>query len=1327
MKLYNTFTGGIMNKDIDVRLLPKNVYLDAKNVRIVTNDSNNSRTVKPVLGTTVKTALSLGANAETVGTALDTFRNKIYWAVASDSGSYVCEYDVASETENIVLSDTRSGANNLFGFSSGDYVDMQVLNDNENGKNYLIITSENSDEPKFFEIEAGKALTDSSFDLEDVSLIKAPPSTSPTLSLQTGSGQNNIESKFLSFATRFQYQNGEWSALSPFSEFAFFPQSFSYNYKSGTNSAMFNNFASVNISIPTGSSNVTDIQLIVKESGSNTAYIVENYNKSANSWSDDSSETVSFDNSRIYQALDANQLTRVYDNVPINAATVELIGNRIVFGNYTEGYDLSYSGSDINPNFALSYTSASGSSGTAHEQVKTNRDYEIAIAYTDGKGRQTTPITAPNNTTYVPYSVANEKVQLQLTIDSNMRPPDWATGYKLYLKQSKVDFDVIAPITFYRDGIFAWIKLEGNDTQKVAAGDFIFVKSDTAGLQSSPVRTKVLEVSTQERNFIDTTETTDTLQEAGNYMRVEVDGYNLSTNAVDVEEWVGYSFRSSSTSNNLDPNSVTYTEGPFFDGTGLDDMSTGGTLTGNADIRFEIEIDGTGSPNTFRWRSWDVSADPNSDGYGAWTSGVSITGGAQTLSNGITVTFAATTGHTSGDAWYLSAKAGARVEDWDEGGSVSSDGRRAIILLQSKDPAEDESIKAGATIVITYDDSASSSAVDGQIGYKRVSLSSTKEYANIEEWFYGDAIYNNSDFLEIAPDSNDVLFRRGTLDKSNGEQMTVTSTLTDRMYMAILSPCNYTGSGRVRIDNSLTITEFENNIIFETIPTDTTTDIFYELPYTYSVSGGVHLSGGGTDQIFGSVDAVITLDYFNSFGWYNGFESYKIGDTFNEKTMVLDTKPLVPVDNYQQIQRIASLTYSDVYEATTQFNALNEFNLAEVNYKDMDIKYGPIRKLYSEDTNLEVYQEDKTHYVLFAKSVLFNGDGTGNVSQSNNVLGQEVAYTGDYGIGSNPESFATFGKRRYHLDKERGVLLRLSVDGYTEISQRGMHDYFRTLSDQTQFVGGYDPYNDEYLLNVAPDSSPLTLGFSEKATAGGGFTVFYEYQPERLVGINNRLYGFKAGQIWLHDDSSTRNTFYGDARSAVIQTVFNDAAQDVKTFKSINLEADSSSWSVALSTNQQNGTIATSEWDENEGEYYAYLRQGEDTSDNAQLTEPLNVYAGVGEVASYAANVATFAAGVEIPRGLAIGDSLYRYDGVSSFDLIGVVSSYTTDSDAGVTITVSSTTNTPTAGQLIVIAKEARVEGEAIKGYYLDVTLTNSLTTEHELYAVKVEASRSFD
>lgn len=81
---------------------------------------------------------------------------------------------------------------------------------------------------------------------------------------------------------------------------------------------------------------------------------------------------------------------------------------------------------------------------------------------------------------------------------------------------------------------------------------------------------------------------------------------------------------------------------PGFSGAGLiNDLTFGGNYTGSAVGSFAIEIDVQGAPDTFEWSfNGDVIA-----------SGVAITGSAQTLSNGVTITFAATTGHTLADTW----------------------------------------------------------------------------------------------------------------------------------------------------------------------------------------------------------------------------------------------------------------------------------------------------------------------------------------------------------------------------------------------------------------------------------------------------------------------------------------------------------------------------------------------------------------------------------------------------------------------------------------------------------------------------------------------------
>lgn len=80
-----------------------------------------------------------------------------------------------------------------------------------------------------------------------------------------------------------------------------------------------------------------------------------------------------------------------------------------------------------------------------------------------------------------------------------------------------------------------------------------------------------------------------------------------------------------------------------FNGGGLNDMSTGGSYTGYGTTNYKVEIDGTGTPDTFKW---------SDDGGSTWdATGVGMTGLFQTLNNGVQIKFNATTGHTLGNYW----------------------------------------------------------------------------------------------------------------------------------------------------------------------------------------------------------------------------------------------------------------------------------------------------------------------------------------------------------------------------------------------------------------------------------------------------------------------------------------------------------------------------------------------------------------------------------------------------------------------------------------------------------------------------------------------------
>jgi len=151
---------------------------------------------------------------------------------------------------------------------------------------------------------------------------------------------------------------------------------------------------------------------------------------------------------------------------------------------------------------------------------------------------------------------------------------------------------------------------------------------------------------------------------------------------------------------------------------------------------------------------------------------------------------------------------------------------------------------------------------------------------------------------------------------------------------------------------------------------------------------------------------------------------------------------LVETSNEQSV-RTNALIYSGVYNSRTDLNETNVFSVGEEITKAVDPNYGSIQKLHALDSNLAIFQENKVSNALIDKDAIYSAEGAGSVTSTNLVIGQITPYVGEYGISTNPESFAYYGYRRYFIDKYRNAVMRLSRDGLTEISQYGMSTFFR--------------------------------------------------------------------------------------------------------------------------------------------------------------------------------------------------------------------------------------------------------------------------------------------
>ena len=211
------------------------------------------------------------------------------------------------------------------------------------------------------------------------------------------------------------------------------------------------------------------------------------------------------------------------------------------------------------------------------------------------------------------------------------------------------------------------------------------------------------------------------------------------------------------------------------------------------------------------------------------------------------------------------------------------------------------------------------------------------------------------------------------------------------------------------------------------------------------------------------------LAWNNCFSFGNGLESNRIKDDFNEIFIASGVKAsTVSQETYREERRSSGLIYSGLYNSNSGVNDLNQFIMAEKITKDLNPTYGSIQKLFSRNSDLVAFCEDKVVKVLANKDAVFNADGNPQLTANENVLGQTIPFTGEFGISKNPESFASESYRAYFTDKQRGAVLRLSKDGLTPISKAGMQDYFRdNLGNYDSLIGSYDSYKEDYNITLS--------------------------------------------------------------------------------------------------------------------------------------------------------------------------------------------------------------------------------------------------------------------
>ena len=362
-----------------------------------------------------------------------------------------------------------------------------------------------------------------------------------------------------------------------------------------------------------------------------------------------------------------------------------------------------------------------------------------------------------------------------------------------------------------------------------------------------------------------------------------------------------------------------------------------------------------------------------------------------------------------------------------------------------------------------------------------------------------------------------------------------------------------------------------NPAIFETIPDNDLLDIYYETEESYPIN---------------EIDQEKTIQWFNCFDLGNGVESNRIRDDFNESTIDKQVRVSTTIaEQFKQRVNKSGLIWSGLFNSRSSINRLNQFSTGMPITKDLNPEYGSIQLLHTRDTDLITFCEDKVLRILANKDALYNADGSTNITASNAVLGQAMPYNGEFGISTNPESFAYYGYQAYFTDKARGAVLRLSKDGITLISSKGMASYFRDamIDLNGPILGSYDIHSKQYILSLTGVNK--TLGFSESSD---GWTSFFTFTPEFGCYLDGKYYTFNKSKIWRHHANNSRNTFYNITKPSKLTFIFNDQPSAVKKFKTLSYEGTKDWIAESIETDLQSGSVIT--FKDKEGKWFNNIK-----------------------------------------------------------------------------------------------------------------------------------------
>ena len=1266
------FIAGRMNQSVDERLVPPGEYVSATNVRLGATETTEIGALENSKGNTKLTTLQynngtlLAADALCIGAFDDGANETMYWFVASDAVDMIVSYEVKTTLVNYHVVDTG----NVLNF------DSKYLITGVNKIGDLLFFTDDKNPPRKINITRSYQNVTAA----DLNVIVQPPLAAPTITLFTQATEANfMETRMISFAYRYQYQDEEYSALSQFTDIAFAPGVFAYDPATNLNKGMINIYNAVNIGFNTGGSNVIGVDLVFKFANSNIINVIEKFKKADFGWPDNSTQTQVFTNSKIYTTLPESELLRLYDNVPLIAKAQTIMANRLIYGNYEDGRDVVDSdGVNCRMNYVADLNTEEIQTADIGTSLGSGLDYTIDTTQTVANSTLILDLAGVSTTlksgAVFAVSISYQKDRYtgnDGTVTGNQGST--AIDFIYTLPQDFSSVQELATSDSFKSAILTGFQTVGNcatgttltdsfncSVENPAEGnpDITWQKDESGitGLNqgiliSSGPGSNVITLQLPAMRFADIEGTAPTppylyayykiissnatfivnssiqsLHSNRNYEVgiVYMDEYLRSTTALvsqGVDPTVFVPASNSILQNKIKVTIPTFqnppawatkykfvvkkAEGPY------ETIYSNFYYSDSTDNSIYFKLEGQNQNKVKTGDILRIKAD--SSGALAQLAVAEVLGVEAKEQNFLTPSANVRSSDNSVEPYiaelpglYMQMKPTSFSVDTSGDTTFFDSGRRTTcrkssngfpgIQLPCFKTSSDGQTKTNLAIpvgsIVNFNIELTRIGQNG-VGKKcgkifyiyDKTFQASQDYNNMYDFVNGENIdFKGGTFTNFDDGGDPTIQYINTISSTNPASVRgihqfqfITSDgqtpgNTNELQLVVISGVSGCfGQKNSCADGRITVQIADSLMVFETTPIDIDNDIYYENDTCYDITNNRHMSGSSaTDQNQTNIlPAIVNLGFFDCYAFGNGVESFKIKDSLVGQSFDLGQRVTsVSSQDFKKADRFAGLTYSGTYNEETNINKLNEFNLGLVNFKDLEVSYGDIEILHGRETDVLVLQEDKISYVLAGKNLLSSAAAGGAITNTAEVLGTQIARVEEFGISNNPESFVTYGFDKYFTDSKRNVVLKLSGSGQQEslevISEIGMRSFFRdmfTTGFQTQKLGGFDPYMNEFVLSsnslaipvaVVPISCGATIS-RQNVTDASSYTL--------------SLGNAQGSVVFNFDVTGTVN----------LQVVYNSSSvinQSITGFSSVNFIKSSSTPTTATVTITPTGTAS---------------------------------------------------------------------------------------------------------------------------------------------------------